>query len=77
MLASRGHRAHHPLLTGMFVGTNPPPPAGNQRAGGVGRWGPRAEGGEMSGAKCKFKLTSGAENMFSATRGTLIFHKVK
>lgn len=71
MVASRGHRAHHPLLTGMFVGTNPHP-----------RWqpacrGPRAEGGEMSGAKCKFKLTSGAENMFSATRGTLIFHKVK
>lgn len=26
MSASRGHRAHHPRLTGMFVGTNPPSP---------------------------------------------------
>ena len=48
------------------------PPAGNQQAGSPGQ-----RGGEMSRTKCKFMLTSGAENMFSATRGTLIFHKVK
>lgn len=34
-------------------------------------------GGEMSGTKQKFMLTSGAGNMLSATRGTLIFPKVK
>ena len=70
MVAPKGRRARHHLLTGIRVGTVPPrwQPAGP---------GPGAEGGEMSGAKCKFMLTSGAENMFSATRGTLIFHKVK
>lgn len=72
MVAPRGRGALHPLLIGMCVGTVVPPhwqPAG--RGPGVGR------GGEMSGAKCKFMLTSGAENMFCATQGTLIFHKVK
>lgn len=66
----RGRRALHPLLIGMCFGTVPLlwHPAAR---------GPRAGRGEMSRAKCKFMLTSGAENMFSATRGTLIFHKVK
>lgn len=73
MLASRGHRAFYLLLFGMFVGTNTQPSTGNQHAwGGAGHG-----GGEMSDAKCKFKLTSGAENMFSGTQGTLIFPKVK
>lgn len=69
-VAPRGCRALHPLLIGMRVGTVP------LRWQPAGR-GPGAGGGEMSRAKCKFMLTSGAENMFSATQGTLIFHKVK
>lgn len=70
MVAPRGRRALHHLLIGMCVGTVPSrwQPAD---------WGPGAGGGEMSRVKCKFMLTSSAENMFSATRGTLIFHKVK
>lgn len=70
MVAPRGRGALHRLRLGIGVGTLPPrwQPAG---------CGPGAGGGEMSRAKCKFMLTSGAENMFSATRGTLIFHKVK
>lgn len=72
MVAPRGRGALHPLLIGMCVGTVPPllAPAGRGS-------GPRAGGGEISRAKCKFMLTTSAENMFSATRGTLIFHKVK
>lgn len=77
MVDSRGHRARHPLLIGMFVGMNPHPatphlPLASSMPGGLGQG-----GGEMSGAKCKFMLTSGAENMFSTTLGTLIFRKVK
>lgn len=70
MTVSKGQGALHPLLMEICVGTVPP--AGNQQAGGPG-----AEGGEMSRVKCKSLLTSGAENMFCATRGTLVFHKVK
>lgn len=70
-VAPRPHRA-----IGMFVGMDPtlthPPPLAASTLGET-----RGGGGEMSGTKCKFMLTSGAENMFSATRGTLIFHKVK
>lgn len=51
IVAPRGHRARHPLLIGMCVGTVPPrwQPAGRE---------PRARGGKMSRAKCKFMLTS-------------------
>lgn len=65
-MTSRGRGALHPLLIGMCVGTVPSLPPATGRPGGPG-----AGRGEMSGAKCKFILTRGAENMFSATQWNL------
>ena len=71
-----GHRRHTPpvpcLSNRQTVGKGREPGSGRW---GVGGW--RWVVGKCHGAECKCGLTSGAENMFSLTRGTLIFHKVK
>lgn len=61
--------APHPALRQMCVGTAHP--SGRQWARGLG------QKGEMSQTECKSSLTTGAENMFSLTLRTLLFHKAE
>ena len=74
----RSHGARPPSPTDVcWHAALPHQPAGDESSeeGGVGGGG----GGRMKchQRKCKLLQTSGAENMFCLTRGTLIFHKVK